>query len=269
MRMKMCGVIVGALLMASGVFAKEKVLFNWSAKDWSGKGFEAENVDGKSCLVTIKGSGNKLISKRWFPVEAGKKYILAGTFKSLGKVASTVHYGFACYDQSKRYIPPRYVRVVKDSATILVKSCKAGDKKLIIATNNKWKANQTVAFNVKNDFSDIPNREVSFNILKVVPRGENMEIQLSRGVSKAYFSGTKLRVHAGGSSYTWTACRGKTISHSWESYTGTASIGKIGQEGAVYLLPGTAFVKLGIVANYKLEGDVKLAITDLTLKVTE
>ncbi|MDD5726973.1 MAG: hypothetical protein PHV59_00275 [Victivallales bacterium] len=276
-RLLVIGAAVAALGWSIGVIAGEKTLVDWGpdAKTlqglWSGK-VTFENLDGKLCGVTD--STGWLVSKQFIPVEAGRKYILSGTFKSLGNETSKVYYGFRTYDANKKEILPAHSNIVLESETVLAEECKKGDKAVKIKANKKWKAGYfCIAFNIKEDFSDLPNYEVTGKIAKVLPEGDNITLELSTPLAKGYPAGTKIRTHACGTFFVYTTVCGIKIPKTWTSYSKSAELGKPGQAGWRYFRPGTAFVKLIILPNYDKnkdkDKDAKLAFTDLTLKVAE
>jgi hypothetical protein len=275
MKRHMFDIVVGVsvFLMAGGLVAGEETLLKWDAdakalqKEWAGK-IKYETVDGK--LSALVDSKSYITSKKFIPVEAGKKYTLTGSFKSLGENLSRTYYGFICYDKNKKHVITLNSNVVLDSGTTLAEECKKGDKTLVIKANNKWKAGYAIAFNAKDDFSDLPNREVAYKITKVAAKDGNMELQLSAPVKKAYPAGTKVRMHSPAhGTYLYTAIAGAMVPKSMKAYSGTATLAKPGQIGFQYFRPGTAFVKVVILPNYGKKKDEKLLCTDLTLKVTE
>jgi len=170
MKGKVFGIVAGisALFMASGLIAGEKTLIKWDSdaaalkKVWVGKGIKYETIDSK--LSAVVDSRVDVYSKQFFPVEAGKKYTLSGTFKSLGKTPSKMYFGLRCYDKNKRWISPYHSNVILGSATTLAEACEKGVKTVVIKANKKWKKNLCIAFNAKDDFSDLPNRETIYKI---------------------------------------------------------------------------------------------------------
>jgi len=237
-------------------------------KEWTGN-IKCENIDGKFCAVVD--NRKTILSEKLTPVKAGKKYLLSGSFKSLGKAPSKVYYGFVCYDKKKRQISTLNSNLVLGSATTLAKACKKGDKTLVIKANKKWKAgNYAIAFNAKDDFSDLPNREIVYKITKVVPKDGNMELQFAAAVKKAYPAGTKVRMHtAGYGSFVYTTIVGAAMPKTWRTYSNSAVLAKPGQMGWQYLRPGTAFVRVVILPNYAKKKDEKIAFKDLKLNVFE
>ena len=275
MKRQIFGIVVGvsALFMTGGLVAGEETLVKWGAdtevlqKEWSGK-IKYETVDDKLCGVV---DNKKFItSKKFIPVEAGKKYTLSGTFKSLGEAPSIVYYGFRLYDKNKRSISPLNTNIVAGSDTTLAQDCKKGDKTLVIKANKKWRKSKAVAFNTKDDFSDLPNYEIVYKVTKIVLKGENMELELSKPVAKAYSAETKVREHTPAyGSFLYTVIAGLKVPKTWKSYSDIAIHGEPGEMSWQIFRPGTAFVKIVILPNYGKRKDEKIAFTDLTLKVSE
>ena len=249
------------------LFASDKVL-QALKKEWNGK-IKCETIDGELCAVVDNKS--TITSRKFTPVEAGKKYVLSGSFKSLGKAPSKVYYGFICYDKKKRQISSLHSNVVNGTATTLAEACKKGDKVLVIKANKKWrKGNYAIAFNAKDDFSDLPNREILYKISKITPKGVNMEVQFSVPLNKVYPAGTKVRVHSASyGTYLYTTIVGEAMPKTWKTYSKSATLAKPGQMGRQYFRPGTAFVRILILPNYGKKKDEKIAFKDLTLKVAE
>jgi len=254
-------------VVKKGLSASDKAL-QALKKEWNGK-IKCETIDGKLCAVVD--NRTYISSKKFTPVKAGKKYVLSGTFKSLGKAPSKVYYGFICYDKKKRKISTLHSNVILGTATTLAKACKKGDKILVIKANKKWKKGRyAIAFNAKDDFSDLPNREIVYKITKVIPKGANMEVLLPAPLKKAYPAGTKVRKHTSSyGSYLYTTICAKKMPNSWKSYSASATLAKPGQMGWKFLRPGTAFVKVVILPNYGKKKDEKLAFKDLSLKVSK
>jgi hypothetical protein len=235
-------------------------------KEWAGN-IKCKKVDGNFCAVIDNNSS--IVSQKLTPVKVGEKYILSGSFKSLGKARSKVYYGFVCYDKNKKQIYTINANVILGSATTLAAACKKGDKKIVIKANKKWKRGRyAIAFNVKDDFSDLPNREIAYKISKVTPEGDDAEIQLSAPLKKAYPAGTKVRMHTSShGSYVYSAIVGAAIPPKWKSYKGSAALAKPGQMGWRHLRPGTAFLQIVILPNYNMKSDETVAFKDLKLIV--
>ncbi len=270
---RISGIVAGimALLISGVVVAEEKTLIKWSdnapelEKIWEGQ-IKYENIDGEFCGVS--NSGSMIITKELIPVNAVEKYVLSGTFKSLGEEPSKVFYGFRSYDKNKRHITVINALFIPGSATTLAQACKKGDKMVVIKANKKWGKNQAIAFDVNDDFSDLPNYKVD-RIKEIVTNGDNLELQLANPVPDSYPAGTKVRAHIPHlGSYLYTTVCGVKMPKTWKNFSANATLGKpkmkMSDRNCFY--PGTAYVKVFINPNYGKKKDAKLAFKNLTLK---
>ena len=172
------------------------------------------------------------------------------------------------YDKNKKCIHPKNSNAILGSETALVKDCNSGDNVIYIKTNSKWRKNCHVAFNVKDDFSDLPNFTVRRHVKKVDIDGDIMKLTLNNSLRKSYPAGTKIRAHKNTfGSKLYTAIQGAKMPAKWKLYKGTAQLASPGQAGWKYLRPGTAYVKIILFANYAKKNDEKLALSDLKMEV--
>ena len=250
--------------------AAEKNLLTWNnepevlKKEWSGKvGFK--NLDGKVCGYID--SPATVISRKLIPVEPGRQYRLSGEFKGLGKERSILFFGLMTFDKNKQYIAPVNTNIVTGSATVLAKDCRKGDKLLILKSNSKWKAGDTAVFNAKDDLSDLPNRELTGRIRGVVRKDNGiMEVQLSAPVKKDWPSGTKMRTHCSHfGEYLYCSAMGAKLPGQWKTFSRIVSPARLGRMGRDIFRPGTAYVKVVILANYAGKKDARTAFADVTL----
>lgn len=111
-----------------------------------------------------------------------------------------------------------------------------GAKSLTVKDASKWKKGKHdyVAFNAKNDMSDIPNFELAGKITKIEKTGDVYTISFARPLRKAYPAGTKVRQHRAGGTYIYTKY-GKTPKE-WASWKGKKAQGKVLRK-ATYLRP--------------------------------
>ena len=100
-------------------------------------------------------------------------------------------------DAKRRRIVGAHIFPIKTTETELAADAKKGDKTLKIKDASQWqdiplKRGTMVAFNVKEDLSDLPNRTVSGLIASVSPDGE---VTLRTPLRIGYPAGTRVRVH--------------------------------------------------------------------------
>lgn len=165
------------------------------------------------CLMTVPLCGNvikqfdvvelpankQITVPHLIKLEKGKAYEVTG--KAFAAQANcNISAGFLFYDSKKFIIHPHMVNVVKGSETKLVKPAIKGEKTIVIADNNKFndiKKGNIVAFNVKKDMSDLPNRQCEYYIVKKEKSADGTVITFSRPLSKNYPAGTLVRLHFG------------------------------------------------------------------------
>lgn len=282
MKCQLLGIVAGVslLIISNGVNAREKVLLKWDSevqalkKEWKGE-VKYRNIDGKLCGVVS--NTTNILSKKLIMIEAGKKYILSGNFKSLGSKASKVSFGFKSFDKNKHYFNAINANVIAETMTTLTKECKKGDKIVLIKANKNWSTfNKSpshpygIAFNARDDFSDLPNYEIAYKVIKLIRKDGNMELHLSTGVKKSYPTGTKIRAQSPMyGTHLYTTIRAKKIPSIWTAYSNSATLAEPGQMSLQYLRPGTVFVQIILILNSNKKNDEEIAFNDLTLKVVE
>ena len=74
----------------------------------------------------------------------------------------------------------------------------AGDTVLKLKNTSKWRKTPyiTIAFNIKDDFKDLPNREImNSDIKSFMEKGTHTELILKNPMQKSYPAGTRVRQH--------------------------------------------------------------------------
>lgn len=260
-------VMMLSMSLLTSLLAAEDIIKNFN-DEWDGaKKLEIEKIDGKE-VITIEGD-ERIFSKKFYPAALGKTYTLSGNFRSLGKNPSRLFFGFDCYDKNKKYIYPENSNIITDSETVLVKDCKIGDKEIYIKSNSKWRKNCYVAFNVKKDYSDLPNFSTRLKVKKIETEDDMMKLVLSSALHKAYSVGTKIRAHVNTfGPHVYTVRRGAGIPFGkWQLCKDSAQLAAPGQAGWKYLQTGTAYFKILILVNYGKKKDEKLALMDIKLEI--
>ena len=271
---------IAGIVVLNSVIAGEA--YKWAEnpdtlkKQWGGK-YAVEKVPGApgdaQCLVVD--NINKLLLKKFIPVDPAKTYTLSGQFKSLGKVQSRVFFGFVTYDKNKKYIQTINSNVISGTYAELAAPAKAGDKSLTVKNAVNWKAHRIprffrVAFNAKKDFSDLPNYDTSLGIKKVEKKDDVTVAELTGPLKKSYPAGTGVRVHhAGCGFYLYSVLANQKIPAEWKQYSKKVTVADSGQAGGQYFRQGTAFVQILILANFGQKKDAKLAITEIKLTDSE
>ena len=163
------------------------------------------------------------------------KYTLTFEAKQNGDTkAFPLYGGFYCYDKNGRLISHESVYHNPASLTELVKDANVGDTSITVKDGSKWRKDTQIAFNAKEDKSDLPNYDLAKYTTKVEKQGDVWVISFSKPLKKAYAAGTKVRLHmSGGYIYTSSA---KSATADWKTYTGTIE-GKYIWVGSVTVRP--------------------------------
>jgi hypothetical protein len=239
--------------------------------DWKGKLAEvtAGQHSGEKCFKTV--GNTKILSNKLYKIDPDKTYILSGWFKSAGKQPSRLYFGFAPYDKNKKSIASRSVMVEPNTDTVLATDCKPGDKVVKVKNGAKWKPHRYGLIAFKTDptgeYSDLPNPKTSpFAIIKVEQQGDVWDITLSRPCKKAYPAGTPVRQQYSGSGYQYSAAANAKPPTEWKKYSGKVKGIAIINAPTDKFWPGTAYVRILMLANFQAKGDETLLWDDIKLE---
>ncbi len=190
----------GALLLTGCTTSKELIVDQANPKKWSGKVEFAPEHAGTygPCFVLYGNYPTPLIYNEYIPINPAKTYIFKVRFRTLDPALPASGYmGFELFDAQKRKLTYSHV-VHAGLGYSEVISAKKGDKFMIvkmIPDFHKIK-NLRTAFHVKEDYSDIPNMDLSPACTKVEKTADgNLRLELRSGLKKDYPAGTKIRFH--------------------------------------------------------------------------
>lgn len=219
--MKKIGMMLAlSATVCSGVFAAEEVLKLFDARDFPPPVALVE-ADGEKVFEVIPLAMKSTIT---FEVDREKTYLLKGSFRNLSQKDISVLFGFVPLDSDGEEILSEYVNCANGTDTELAEAVKFGDTTIKLKDGAGWEKAVplwVVAFNTKNDLSDLPNRDVSSPVKSV----SDNKVTLSTPTPKAYPAGTKVRAQFSGATYLYTAGNRKT-SDQWQTFSG-----KINGEG--------------------------------------
>jgi hypothetical protein len=219
---------------------KKLIKLEITNKNW---GKQTQIKDKNNLCLKLNG-GRYLTAKPFFEADKEKEYTFSMTAKSFGEKRPTLLFGVVCFDKNKIYIPTIAVNTVNGTATILSTDVKAGSKTVVIKNGNKWKASGYVAFNTDNSdkFRDLPNRNLSSKITKIIKKDNTWIITLQKPIKKSYPAGTKIRLHKAGNSYLYLV--NSKIPAKWTTYKKTIKgILKKGFSSRSFK-PGTKFFRV-------------------------
>lgn len=181
-----------------------------------------------------------LTAKKFLATEKGKHYRLSGEFKTAdGTVPNQVLFGIMCFDQNRKVIADLHVNAIKNTDTVLAEDAPVGSQKIKIKNGSNWKKGRFIQFNSLPDRSDLPNRNIlPGTCRRIFQRDGYAEVTLSEPIKSALSAGTGLRQTVqGGYLYAGGIFRSST---QWKKHAGVIK----------EFWPGTAFVKIIILANY-------------------
>ena len=199
--------IYGMMLVAAAIFfggcaSYEQLMTNVDkAETWKGKvEFAPEHARGKGpCFVLYGKYPTPLVYKEFIPVEPDKTYVYKVNFRTLDpELPASGYMGLELYDENKHIIGHYNVQAHKDTDSEVVSACK-GDKFLTVKMIKNYEKIKysAVAFNVKKDYSDLPNYDISPQCSKMIPdKDGNLRIELKAKLTKDYPAGTPIRIHS-------------------------------------------------------------------------
>ncbi|MFA6715466.1 MAG: glycosyl hydrolase family 98 C-terminal domain-containing protein [Victivallaceae bacterium] len=150
---------------------------------------------GKAFLVNKKAT---IISPQKFKIDPEKYYVTSVRVKALNDKPSYAYLGIAPFTKEGAFITSSTVSGIAGTLTRLAASCQPGDTVIKIADGSKWKKGGKfiMAFNAKEDESDLPNFNRTGGTIKNIEHGDGVyNVTLSRPIGKTYPVGTKVREH--------------------------------------------------------------------------
>lgn len=104
--------------------------------------------------------------------------------------------GFWLWDQENRQIHPRNVAVVTDSMTTLLIPCKKDSKSIMVENASAMKPGMVVAFEAKEDLSDLPNFYTSHAVIEKIEQQEKGDIIIFKeAINQEFPDRTIVRAH--------------------------------------------------------------------------
>ena len=207
--------LVLSATVCGGVFAAEEMLKLSQEGDFT-KSLDMVEVDGRKVFESVP---KIIMSTKTFEVDLEKTYLLKGSFRNLSEEDISVYFGFVPLDSDGKTILPQYVTCVKGSEAELAEATKAGDTTVKLKDGTSWekaKKYWLIAFNAEDDFSDLPNRDLSPKVDSV----NDNEVTLSKPINKAYPAGTKVRAQHASSTYLYAAATNRKTNNQWQEFSG-------------------------------------------------
>ena len=240
-KLHLMGIIFGTVIAISAAD---------SVSDWIGRGGVPPglSLDGEG--LVIDGKPLYIFSAKPIPVREDGKYILTGSFKKVKDSktpAPPLFFGLMLFDGEGRWIHGLNACPVNGTHTILAADVKAGDRVVKVKDAAKWKSFFSVmAFGVKEDFNDLPNKNISSKITNIEKTEDGTwEISLLSPVGKNYPAGTAVRQQSG-TPYLYVSA-GSPLSDKWQTFQSGTFNGCGIEPGKMW--KGTKSVKIVIFSN--------------------
>jgi len=141
----------------------------------------------------------ELITKEYLPIDSGKTYFLSAWMRTVDeKLPASAYLGLRLYDENKRPILINNVASYSETETKLAAAVGKGDQKLFVENCPKWLEQKysAIAFNVEQNLSDLPNRDLSPQVEKIEDEGGRYAVSLKAPLQKDYPVGTPVRLHS-------------------------------------------------------------------------
>ena len=204
------------------------------------------------------------IASPYIPVDPAKKYKLSGKFrlvKPLSEKPGKLKFGIQTFDLNKMPIQPENTTVINRTATTLVTPAEYGQRKVTIADGKNWKIVPNfsyIAFNVKDDFSDLPNRStMAITGIKMLPDGK-AELELKEPLREFFPAGSKVRMHHRLSAFLYGGALNQALTDEFQEFSGVFSGEQRGMSHNIFR-KGTAFIQVVVM----LEGNGVLEFKDI------
>lgn len=211
--------IILASIFLSVVLSAQVTELN-NVTDWKGSGCFLKDEN-----LTFSNRWSYISSIPLIKINPAAQYIFEFEFKgpeNPSKPLKITAY-ITSYDKDKKIIQSYNVLNFSGSEAKLSREVKIGDSELWLKNANKWVSRPwaSIAFNAKENYADLPNRDViNQNIKKMETVGNELKITLKEPMKKAYPADTCVRQHIWSSDVTvFTA----SVSPKWTKKTGTVT----------------------------------------------
>jgi hypothetical protein len=202
-------------------------------------------------------------SKNYYKVDPKKKYCLSGKFKLQTPIPSKpgkLKFGIQTFDKYKRPILSEQTTTINNSTSTLLAAAEYGQRSVKIANNKKWILVPNfsyIAFNAKDDYSDVPNRSV-VAIAAIEKKGNFTEIVLKEPLREFFPAKSQVRLHQRLASFLYGGALNKALTGEYVAFSGVFTGEQRSSSNNIFR-QGTCFVQLIVM----LEGQGTLLFKDI------
>lgn len=191
--------------------------------EWAGKVLLNKKIkrSGQFSFETFGKYPTKTDFKKFIPINPDSTYTLTCYMRSLDpKQPASGYMGLYMYDKNKKLISIDTVFAYAGTESELTMPATKGTKEIVIKNNAKclkykvWK----VAFNVKDNYADLPNFDLSPRVQTIISDGDNLKLTLFSSLKKDYKVGTKIRLHSPWSMPFYWAAKG-WMTGEWKKFS--------------------------------------------------
>ena len=154
--------------------------------------------------------GRAMLTAPKFTIDPEKEYSLqlVVSAKHAENKASWVLAGYDVFDKNGRQITSSHVGAINGTLTIVAEDAPKGATVVKLKDGSKYrKGSAVLAFDAKEDFSDLPNFNISSSVKSIAKQGDVWEITLVSPLKKDIKAGTPVREH-GQAGYLYVASPG-------------------------------------------------------------
>ncbi len=183
---------------ATDAVGKQEILLNVPG-DWARQGQKPimEVPDG----VFSVSNQVHFFCTHTFLIQSGKKYSFYAEVRSDYEIKGPLHAAVVLCDKTRKFFPAMsYVVAPGDTMTQLAQPTAEKQNFIIVKNNPKWleqykKGFGVIAFNARQDLSDLPNSNYSTKIIDITPDGENLKVTFEKDLYEEFQEGTNVRLH--------------------------------------------------------------------------
>ena len=258
--------------VGTGMLSGAEVMKIESASDFTTSRKVVENAAEKSFAVT---GAYATITSKPFQIDPSKKYRLSGKFRAApGTEPQPLYFGFVPLDGNGKQILAIHVNLMKKGTeSELAAPLAKGDKIAKVKDASKWNGATPwgyIAFNVKEDGSDLPNSDLLPIVeKKIEKKGDVWEVTLKNPAAKDYPAGTKVRQHRSGATYLYTAAGNKPVSADWKEFSGKVVGFSENGTPSYRWWKGTKQAKILMILNYKTKSTGTTEFKDILVETID
>lgn len=263
--MKIWSIIIAAsVMLGSVVSAAEKIDLMkpeaWDAATQKRVSFAENSIISNLPFFMMRGT--------LLPVDLKKEYTVSFQVKAEGGTP-VMQFGFRCFTADNKIIESSHVLEQKGTFTTLTEKAAKGSKILKVKDASKWKPFSflALAFNAKEDFSDLPNFDIAICIPeKIEKTGNFWTVTLKQPLPKDLAANSGIRQHIRSSSLIPMTPKVKTGS-GFITLKGTIKGVSKGEYTPVAWPAGTAKVSFFVQTNQTGLKNVKTILKDFHITV--